>query len=177
MKLERLIFLPASLAPSQLLACEQSLPSSEPSMCQYAANKQLSDQSRELSALFIAGSHYCYDSHRVASHADVLRRSSRVPTPLTSADLSVDNRSRLPDLTSALWTFRNFALVSGAGTRDEPLRTSAWETSHRADIEESKGQVNTVLKHPRRGGLQISSDMDDRRIFWVRNFRFRDFFG
>ena len=81
-------------------------------------------------------------------------------------------------MTSALWTFRNFALVSGAGTRDEPLRTSAWETSHRANIEESKGQVNTVLKHTRGGGgIRISSDMDDRRIFWVRNFRFRDFFG
>ena len=80
-------------------------------------------------------------------------------------------------MTSALWTFRNFALVSGAGTRDEPLRTSAWETSHRADIEESKGQVNTVLKYPPGGGLRISSDMDDRSIFWVRNFRYRDFFG
>ena len=41
----------------------------------------------------------------VASHADVLRDSSRVPVPLTlkSAD------------------------ISGAGIRDEPLRTSAWE--------------------------------------------------
>ena len=70
----------------------------------------------------------------------------------------MDNRSRLPDLTSALWTFRNFALVSGAGTRDEPLRTSAWETSHRADIEESKAQVNTVLKYPRGGdsGFQVT---------------------
>ena len=67
---------------------KQSLPSSEPGMYRYAANKQLSDQSRDLAALFIAGSHYCHDSHRVASHADVLRRSSRVPTPLTSADLS-----------------------------------------------------------------------------------------
>ena len=52
----------------------------------------ISDQSRELSALFIAGSPYCHDSHRVASHADVLRRSSRVPTPLTSVDLSGKKR-------------------------------------------------------------------------------------
>ena len=39
--------------------------------------------------------------HQIASHADVSRASSRVPAPLT-----------------------------GAGTRDEPLRTSAWEASH-----------------------------------------------
>ena len=39
----------------------------------------------------------------IASHAEVLRASSRVPAPRTSAD------------------------VRGAGTRDEPLRTSAWE--------------------------------------------------
>ena len=65
---------------------KQSLPSSEPRMCRYAANKQLSDQSRDLAALFIAGSHYCHDSHRV-----VLRGSSRAPAPLTSADLSGKN--------------------------------------------------------------------------------------
>ena len=41
--------------------------------------------------------------HLLASHADVFRRSSRVPAPLT---------------------------FSGAGTRDEPLRTPAWEASH-----------------------------------------------
>ena len=39
----------------------------------------------------------------IASHADVLRGSSRVPASRTSAD------------------------VRGAGTRDEALRTSAWE--------------------------------------------------
>ena len=38
----------------------------------------------------------------VSSHGDVLRGSSRVPTPRTS----------------------------GAGTRDEPLRTSSWEASN-----------------------------------------------
>ena len=41
--------------------------------------------------------------HLLASHADVFRGSSRVPAPLT---------------------------FSGAGTRDEPLRTSAWEASY-----------------------------------------------
>ena len=40
---------------------------------------------------------------RVASQADVLRGSSRVPAPLTS----------------------------GSGTRDEPLRTSAWEANYK----------------------------------------------
>ena len=43
----------------------------------------------------------------LASHADVLRGSSRVPAPLASADLSekkTTNHSRLPDLGSALWT-------------------------------------------------------------------------
>ena len=41
----------------------------------------------------------------IASHADVLRSSSRVPAPRTSADLSGKTRthSRLPDLESALW--------------------------------------------------------------------------
>ena len=46
--------------------------------------------------------------------ADVLMGSSLVPAPLTSADLSekktYTNHSRLPDLESALWTLRNFAL-------------------------------------------------------------------
>ena len=49
----------------------------------------------------------------VASHADVLRGSSRVSAPRTSADLSQKkqtNHSRLPDLRSALWTLRNFVL-------------------------------------------------------------------
>ena len=41
---------------------------------------------------------------RVASHADVLRGSSRVPAP------------------------------RGAGTRDEPLRMSAWEAMVRAVV-------------------------------------------
>ena len=41
----------------------------------------------------------------VSSHGDVLRGSSRVPTPQTS----------------------------GARTRDEPLRTSSWEASYFAD--------------------------------------------
>ena len=50
----------------------------------------------------------------VAFRADVLRGSSRVPAPLTSADLSgkktKTNHSRLPVLGSAIWTLRNFAL-------------------------------------------------------------------
>ena len=46
----------------------------------------------------------------LASHADVLRRASHVPAPLTSADLSGKKRTRLPDLGSALWTLWNFPL-------------------------------------------------------------------
>ena len=46
----------------------------------------------------------------IASHADVLRDSSRVP-----------------------------ALLIGAGTRDEPLRTSAWEASITKPGEPKKG--------------------------------------
>ena len=50
-------------------------------------------------------------SRHVASHADVLRGSSRVPAPPMSEHLSK---------------------VRGAGTRDEPLRTSAWEATRHA---------------------------------------------
>ena len=62
---------------------------------------------------FLAYGHF-KSTLALASHADVLRGSSRVPAPLTSADLSgkktKTNHSRLPDLGSALWTLRNFAL-------------------------------------------------------------------
>ena len=51
----------------------------------------------------------------LASHADVLRGSSRVPAPRTSADLSGKKRRPITadfqiDLGSALWTLRSFAL-------------------------------------------------------------------
>ena len=63
---------------------------------------------------YIQDLHVCETRAAVAFHADVLRGSSRVPAPLTSADLSgkktKTNHSRLPDLGSALWTLRNFAL-------------------------------------------------------------------
>ena len=45
---------------------------------------------------------HCYSEFRVASHADVLRGSSRVPAPLTS----------------------------GAGTRDEPLPLTKQSTGY-----------------------------------------------
>ena len=48
----------------------------------------------------------------LASHSDVLRGLSRVPAPLTSAELK--------DKFLSLF-------VSGTGTRDEPLRTFAGE--------------------------------------------------
>ena len=51
----------------------------------------------------------------LASHADVIRGSSRVPTPRTSAVIGL----RFFPLKSAD--------VRGAGTREAPLRTSAWE--------------------------------------------------
>ena len=47
----------------------------------------------------------------LASHSDVLRGLSRVPAPLTSAELKINS----------------FPFVSGTGTRDEPLRTFAGE--------------------------------------------------
>ena len=56
-----------------------------------------------------------FTGKNIASHADVLRGSSRVPAPRTSTDLSEKkktktNHSRLLDLGSALWTLRNFVL-------------------------------------------------------------------
>ena len=67
---------------------------------------------------------------------------------------------------------RNFALVSGVGTHDEPLRTSAWETSHRADREESKGQVNTVLKKNPGGdsGFQVTGMIEGFFGFEIFDF-------
>ena len=61
----------------------------------------------------------------VASHEDVLRVSSPVPAPRTLDKCS---------------------LSGGAGTRDEPLRTSAWEATC-LDILNPKSQVNTL--HPK----------------------------
>ena len=62
----------------------------------------------------------------VAFHADVLRGSSRVPTPRTLDKCS--------------------PLIGGAGTRDEPLRTSAWEATC-LDVLNPKSQLNTL--HPK----------------------------
>ena len=50
----------------------------------------------------------------LASHVDVLRGSSSVPAPQTSADLSgkkVDQSQQTSRSGSALWTLRNFTLV------------------------------------------------------------------
>ena len=49
----------------------------------------------------------------IPSPANVLRGSSRVPVPLTKGKEFIFNS----------------ADVSGAGTRDKPLRTSEWEAS------------------------------------------------
>ena len=56
----------------------------------------------------------------VASHADVLKGSSRVSAPRTLDKCS----------------------LIGAGTRDKPLRTSAWEVTC-LDVLNPKSQVNT----------------------------------
>ena len=50
----------------------------------------------------------------IPSPANVLRGSSRVPVPLTKRERNLSFNS---------------ADVSGAGTRDKPLRTSEWEAS------------------------------------------------
>ena len=69
-------------------------------------NRKITNQSlveRTQTSLFLTGIFIAItDQYNIASHADVLRGSLRVPAPLTSA---------------------------GAGTRDEPLRTSAWEAN------------------------------------------------
>ena len=61
----------------------------------------------------------------VASHADVLRGSPRVPDPRTLDKCS---------------------LIGGTGTRDEPLRTSAWKATY-LDVLNPKSQVNNL--HPK----------------------------
>ena len=61
----------------------------------------------------------------VASHADVLRSSPRVPDPRTLDKCS---------------------LIGGTGTRDEPPRTSAWEATY-LDVLNPKSQVNNL--HPK----------------------------
>ena len=68
----------------------------------------------------------------LVSHADVLKGSSRVPAPLTSAKFR-KVQSALVRSGSLLRLSTFFPLksadVSGVGTRDERLRTSAWEAT------------------------------------------------
>ena len=66
-------------------------------------------------------------SRHVASHADVLRGSSRVPAPPLSEHLSK---------------------VRGAGTGDEPLRTSAWKATRHATIPKKNWHTKQKLPTP-----------------------------
>ena len=79
---------------------------------------------------------------KIASHADVLRGSSRVPVsvvlqyvlgftcPNESMLIGLFRQTQFAD--ERKWLFVS-ADVSGAGTRDEPLRTSAWEASKKTN--------------------------------------------
>ena len=69
----------------------------------------------------------------LASHTDVLTGSSHIPAPRTPAEPKGKKSrpitvSTLPDLGSALWTLRNFALDFGSRKDQKGLMTSEYLT-------------------------------------------------
>ena len=90
----------------RMRTCTKPAPAFGGKNCSGDSRETRSCQTRLCSGThFINGFHFpFYFKPRLASHADVLRGSSRVPAP------------------------------RGAGTRDEPLRTSAWEAGRISSV-------------------------------------------